>query len=69
MSFHGQQIAVPPNTRVIRIARASDHWIIWLYANADFTVGTFLELYDTGKIERVTIGEEEERRFTVREAT
>ena len=67
--LHGQQIAVPPNTRVIRIARMPDHWIVWLYANVDFTVGTFLELHDSGLIERVTIGEEEERRFTVREAT
>lgn len=53
--------------RFIRIARAPDHWILWLYANADFTIGTFLELHPDGRCERVSLEPDgNEKRFTVR---
>jgi len=30
------------------------HWMIWLTANGDFTLGTFLKLCDNGLIQRIT---------------
>ncbi len=64
---HGQQIGIPPGTRAIRIVRETDHWVLWLYANADFSIGTYLELHPDGRCERVTVGpDDDEKRFTVR---
>lgn len=34
------------------------HWIIWL-ATSDYIYGTFLRLYDDGRIERVTVRNDE----------
>jgi len=30
------------------------YWRIWLTANGDFTLGTFIQLLDNGKVNRVT---------------
>ena len=49
------KIGVPPGTRFLRLERANDHWIVWINANIDFTLGTYLRLYNSGKVERVTV--------------
>jgi ABC-type amino acid transport substrate-binding protein len=33
----------------------TDGWCIWLMANKDFSIGTYLLLLDNGQIKRVTI--------------
>ena len=30
------------------------HWRLWLMANGDFTLGTFIQLLDNGVVNRVT---------------
>lgn len=30
------------------------YWILWIFHNADLTLGTFLKLHDDGRIDRVT---------------
>lgn len=42
-------------TRNLRIEFDGGRWIVWLAANADFTIGTFLRLHPNGKIERVVL--------------
>ncbi len=32
----------------------SGHWRLWLMANGDFTLGTFIQLLDDGTINRIT---------------
>jgi hypothetical protein len=45
------------------------HWRIWLMANGNFTLGTFLQLLDNGAINRVTWHEDgTEDVFEVKEA-
>ncbi len=39
-----------PHTRTI----GKNHWRLWLMANGDFTLGTFIQLLDNGKVNRVT---------------
>ena len=34
--------------------KGEPHWRLWLMANGDFTLGTFIQLLDNGKINRVT---------------
>ncbi len=64
-------IGVPPNTKLLRIERivprkvhlrSSDPpiprdgaWMIWINANINFTLGTYIKLNDDGSIERVTV--------------
>lgn len=43
---------------VIRL-KSRGYWLLPLHTNKDRTLGTFLYLYDDGKIERVTIREDE----------
>lgn len=60
------QVAIPPKTKLMRLIREpkgyfnrySGSWIVWLHT-ADFKYGTFLRLYDNGRIERVTCREGE----------
>lgn len=40
-------------TRNLRIEWHNGCWCVWLAANADFTIGSFLRLGPNGKIERV----------------
>ena len=67
-------IGLQPNTRALRLVRVADtgkdiddgscwhnrdgYWIIWINT-VDFIHGTFLKLYDDGKLERVTVREGE----------
>lgn len=53
-------IAVQPNTKVLRLERVfpekpeMPYWRIWLYHDLALTQGTYLRLYHSGVIERVT---------------
>lgn len=38
--------------------RHGGHWILWLNTS-DYINGTYLKLYDNGRIERITIREDE----------
>jgi hypothetical protein len=54
-------IGIPPGTRALRIDRIAacaprlGHWRIWIHANPQFTLGTTLNLYDDGSLERVVM--------------
>lgn len=41
--------------RAVRYRRRSGGWEIWLMGNADCTIGTYLMLYDTGHVEKITL--------------
>lgn len=41
------------------------YWRIWLAANKDFTLGTYAKLYDSGRLEYVTVREDEPDDITV----
>lgn len=51
---------LPGNIKCLRVERVVaydsgfDHWRLWLMANGDFSLGTFIKLLDNGMIERVT---------------
>ena len=47
-----------PDSRVRRYAVAG-FWLLPISTNPDRTLGIFLKLYDDGKIERVTVREDE----------
>lgn len=51
-------VGIPVGTRLRRIVRQPDGWIIWMATN-DFIHGTFLAVYNDGQINRVTIREDE----------
>lgn len=52
-------ISIPQTMRVLRVSRDETGWRIWLHANADFTLGTFIHLHDADMlITRVTIHED-----------
>lgn len=41
--------------KVLRIEHAmNSQWMIWLTANSDFTLGTFIQLCDDGEVNRIT---------------
>ena len=42
--------------KVLRVDRedSKNAWMIWLMANGDFPLGTFIQLCDNGEINRVT---------------
>jgi len=40
--------------RVERVNTEARHWRLWLMANKDYNLGTFIQLCDDGKINRVT---------------
>lgn len=46
-------IATPIGTRLKRIERCANFWRVWI-STVDFRYGTYLLLYDTGRIENVT---------------
>jgi quercetin dioxygenase-like cupin family protein len=55
--------------RVERVITCHAHWRMWLHANSDFSLGTFICLFDNSSIERVTWHPDgTETRFTVKEA-
>lgn len=45
---------LPSRVAHIRVERGKNCWRLWLTANGDFTLGTFIELKDSGEINRVT---------------
>lgn len=45
-------------TKTIRASRFNDHWAVWLTANGDYTIGTYIALYDDGHIDRITLHED-----------
>lgn len=75
-------IGIQPGTKVLRIERAKSkrdsrehfiteqgYWIIWLHANHNFTLGTYLQLNDDGSILNATVREDgTEDTFTVKDA-
>ena len=55
------RIPLTSNIKQLRVERAKwvtadkeNSWRIWLTANGDFTLGTFIELCDSGTVNRVT---------------
>jgi len=47
-------ISIPPGTAILRIERIDDSWLLWIHANPEFTLGTYIQLYDSGRITRCT---------------
>ena len=52
---------LPSPARQLRVERIHEHtkigtcsWRLWLTANGDFTLGTYIQLMDNGTINRVT---------------
>jgi len=45
---------LPMDIKVLRVERAKDSWRIWLMANGDYSLGTFIQLVDDGTVNRVT---------------
>lgn len=54
-------IGVPPGTRCMRLIRLPHGWRVWL-ATTDFIYGTYLELFDDGRVLHCTarVGEGDE---------
>lgn len=49
-------IGLPPRTKLLRIDRASNEgWKVWINQSPCGTFGTFLWLYDDGRIVRVVV--------------
>jgi hypothetical protein len=49
-----QRVALQSPIKQLRVEYVQPSWRIWLTANGDFTLGTFLNLGYNGKVERVT---------------
>lgn len=51
-----QRVPLQSPIKQLRVAYNNSNWSwrIWLTANGDFTLGTFIQLCDTGTINRVT---------------
>lgn len=45
---------LPSALKQLRVERSKTSWRIWMMANGDYTLGTFIELLDDGRINRVT---------------
>ena len=52
---------LPSPARQLRVERVHEHtaigtcsWRLWLTANGDFTLGTFIQLLDNGQMNRIT---------------
>ena len=49
---------LPSPAKMLRVERITSnvesHWRLWLMANGNFTLGTFIQLLDSGAINRVT---------------
>ncbi len=48
------RIPLAMDIKQLRVERINSSWKIWLTANGDFTLGTFIELCDSGAVNRVT---------------
>jgi hypothetical protein len=51
---HPHRIHLKSPIRDLRVELSDEGWMVWLAANGDWTVGTFLLLTVDGKITRVT---------------
>ena len=51
---HPRKITLQGGIRDLRVERSEEGWMIWLMANGDWTVGTFLLLANDGGLVRVT---------------
>jgi hypothetical protein len=51
-------VGMPLGTRLLRMVRKPDCWWLWL-ATSDYVFGTYLCVYDSGRVERVTVREDE----------
>lgn len=51
-------VGMPYGTRLLRMIRKKECWWLWL-ATKDYIYGTYLALYDDGRIERVTVRTDE----------
>lgn len=51
-------VGMPVGTRLLRMIRKPGCWWLWI-ATSDFIFGTYLCVYDDGRIERVTVREDE----------
>jgi hypothetical protein len=49
-----QRVALQSPIRQLRVEYIKGNWRIWLTANGDFTLGTYIHLDKQGQIERVT---------------
>jgi hypothetical protein len=54
------KIGIPPGMRVLYFERhpVTGHYRLWLHTN-DRILGTYLALWDNGKIERITVRADE----------
>jgi hypothetical protein len=48
-----KKITVQSPIRTLRVEHCDDGWMIWLAANGDWTLGTFLLLGNDGSMKRV----------------
>jgi len=51
-------IHMPIGTRLLRMDREATSWILWL-ATRDYLHGTYLQVWDDGHVERVTVRADE----------
>jgi hypothetical protein len=53
-------IGIQPGTRLLRIERVPEtvSWIVWIHHNPDFTLGTYLTLYQDGRMTNTTVHED-----------
>ena len=50
-----QRVALQSPIKQLRVEYSSDKsWMIWLTANGDWSLGTFIQLDGNGKIKRIT---------------
>jgi hypothetical protein len=48
------KINIQSPIRDLRVSKFSNGWRIWITANRDFTLGTFIQLNNNSTIQRVT---------------
>ncbi len=49
-----KKFLLPAGIKHLRVTHTPNSWMIWLNANGNFTLGTFIELKNDGTIDRVT---------------
>jgi|TARA_R110000822_G_scaffold12978_7_gene46684 hypothetical protein len=54
-----QRVALQSPIRQLRVEYSSNEaWIIWLTANGDWSLGTYISLNNDGTIQRITLHED-----------
>mgnify|MGYP001323116692 CR=1 FL=1 len=59
-------VGIPPGTALLRVERVDNAWLLWLHANHDYSLGTYLKLGDDGSITNVTERPNEVAEFVVK---